>query len=325
MSASITRPPPSGVRGVRLWRAARGIGVAATLGLIVGLFWVPDLALALLWDIVIPLVPASLLVSPALWRNVCPLATLNMLPNRLGTRWLAGRRFATRANVAGIVLLALLVPARRVVFNTDGTALAVTILGIAVTALVLGALFEMKAGFCNAMCPVLPVERLYGQHPLVEVGNPHCTPCTLCATACLDIAARKSIATVLGPARKSVAWLTTPFGAFAAAFPGFVLGYFTARNGPLGSAGSVYLGIAGWAGGSYLATTVAVRAWNVSSAAAIRALAAAAAGLYYWFASAAFAARLGVGGFGTTALRTATLGLVAIWLSSASRRRAPMP
>ena len=38
----------------------------------------------------------------------------------------------------------------------------------------LGRRGERKAGFCNALCPILPVERLYGQAPLVAAGNPRC-------------------------------------------------------------------------------------------------------------------------------------------------------
>jgi hypothetical protein len=47
--------------------------------LLVGLVVESATTLSLLWNLVIPLVPASLLVAPQLWRNVCPLATLNMV------------------------------------------------------------------------------------------------------------------------------------------------------------------------------------------------------------------------------------------------------
>jgi len=314
------------ISNVGLWRAARALAVAATLGLVAALLWVPQVALGVLWDIVIPLVPASLLISPALWRNVCPLAAFNMALNRFGPRQIPTRTFLARATTAGILLLAVLVPARRVVFNTDGPALAVTIVAVALAALALGAVFDAKAGFCNAMCPVLPVERLYGQAPLVAIGNPHCTPCTLCASGCLDVAPRKSIAGALGPARRSAAWLATPYGVFAAAFPGFVVGYSTATNGPLASAGGVYLRVVAWAAASYLVTAVVVLMWKPTWARALRSLAAAAAGLYYWFTSVVVATRVGGGSVGTTALRLIMLALVAGWLWNASRPAAgPRP
>ncbi len=301
------------------WRAAQVVGVAATLALVTALVWKPSVALAVLWDVAIPLVPASLLISPALWRNVCPLATLNMLPNGVAGRRIPGKRLAAAATTAGILLLVILVPARRFLFNADGPALAITILAVAVLALVLGARFEAKAGFCNGVCPVLPVERLYGQHPLVEIGNPRCTPCTLCATGCLDIAPRKSIATVLGPARKSGAWLTTPYGIFAAAFPGFVLGYYLLHNVSLRAAGTVYLEVALWAGASYLVTLAGTWVFGLGAAATVRGLAVTAAGIYYWFASSVMATRLGMGQAGAIALRVATLGLVVVWYWNARR------
>ncbi len=75
----------------------------------------------------IPLIPASLLVTPHLWRNVCPLATLNKATNFLGGRRLLTPRIAGVTGPAGIVLLALMVPARRFLFNTDAAVLAVAI------------------------------------------------------------------------------------------------------------------------------------------------------------------------------------------------------
>lgn len=60
-----------------VWGAVQTAGVLATVGLIFSLIWKPEPALNLLWNVIIPLVPASLLISPMLWRNSCPLATLN--------------------------------------------------------------------------------------------------------------------------------------------------------------------------------------------------------------------------------------------------------
>ena len=80
-----------------------------------------------------------------------------------------------------------------------------------------------------------------------------------------------------------------------------MLGYFTAQNGPSSSAGSVYLGVLAWAGVTCVATAGGVRIFRLGSAPTLRGLAAAAAGLYYWFASAAIAARVGAAGPGTAA------------------------
>ena len=97
--------------------------------------------LGLLWNVAIPVLPAVFLVNPMLWRNACPLATLNKATgDRFGTRQLLGA--GTRAGALGIVLLFVMVPARRFLFNTDGIALAVTIVLVATLALVAGFLYS---------------------------------------------------------------------------------------------------------------------------------------------------------------------------------------
>lgn len=302
-----------------LWRWVQGIGLVATVALLLGLVWRPDASLKILWNVVIPLVPASLLISPMLWRNSCPLATLNMISNRLAGRRTPSGPLAAGSTTLGVALLVVLVPARHFVFNTDGPALAMTIIAVAGAAVVLGAVFDAKAGFCNAMCPVLPVERLYGQSPLVNVANSRCPSCTLCTQACLDLAPRKSIARVLGGARHSRAWLKTPFGIFAASFPGFVLGYFTTADGPLTSAASIYVRVGAWAGLSYVLAVAAVVVFRIPAARIFPALAALAVGLYYWFAAPNLAAALGAPKAGEVVLRVAALSLVAIWWWRAMR------
>lgn len=318
MTAISTRPEKI-QGGAALWRTAQIIGVLSLIVLLVGLVLTTELALDVLWNVLIPLVPASLLISPAIWRNVCPLATINMLLNRsAGSRVLKPDIIPT-AGMWGIVLLGILVPARRFLFNSDGIALAVTITLVAVAALVLGAFFEFKAGFCNAICPVLPVERLYGQHPMVEIGNPRCNPCTLCTPkGCIDLTPTKSIAQTLGSARRSYAWLMTGYGVFAASFPGFVVGYYTTQDGPLATAGAVYTNVALWAFGSYLATVVLVRAFNANAGRTIVLLAASAAGLYYWFAAATITSAFAMEGILTLGIRVVGLTLVGVWLLRAT-------
>jgi len=271
--------------GAGWWHTAQVLGLVVTMILIAGFFVRPDPALNTLWNILIPLVPASLLVSPGLWRNVCPLATLNMIANGAVTKRSLIRGAAPAAGAAGMLLLIVLVPARRFLFNTNGIALAIVVIAVAVAALVLGTLFDMKAGFCNAVCPVLPVERLYGHHPMMNLPNVRCPTCTLCtATGCIDLGPVKSVAQTLGPARRSHAWLGRAFGVFAAAFPGFVIGYYTTQDGPLSQAGAVYIHVLFWMIGSYVVVSLVIRALKLSSGLSLTLLAATAAALYYWYA-----------------------------------------
>ncbi len=311
-----------------LWSFAQAVALLATVVLIGALLAVPDTGLKILWNVLIPLVPASLLITPHLWRNVCPLATLNKLGNGPWARRTLTTRMAALAGVIAIVLLFAMVPARRFLFNTDGVALAATIVAVGVLALALGAVFDMKAGFCNAICPVLPVERLYGQRPLVNLGNPRCPACTHCTqTGCIDLNATKSVAQTLGPARRSSAWLTTGFGAFAAAFPGFVMGYYATQDVALQGAGGVYLEVFLWAIASYVLTTAIVRFWDIPATRMLPMLGGVAAAVYYWFASPLLAAGLSLAPL-EWPLRIGFLSLVAAWSWRAVRhppREAPSP
>ncbi|MCI0455839.1 MAG: hypothetical protein L0Z62_02505 [Gemmataceae bacterium] len=311
--ASLLHPTPASRAGRVGWRTAQVLGVIATVVLLAGLVVRPEAALRILWHVLIPLLPASFLITPALWRSLCPLATLNLWSNGLAGRRRLPAELVSAASLLGVVLLVILVPARRWLFNEDGLALAVTVALLAAAALVLGAFFDAKAGFCNAICPVLPVEKLYGQHPLLEIGNPRCTDCTLCVPkGCLDLAPRRSIAQALGPTRHPHGWLTTVHGVFAAAFPGFVVGYYTTANGPLVTAGWIYLHVTVWAVASYLGTALLVRTLNLSAPPTLALLAAAAVGLYYWFAAPLLASALEMAQAGTWVLRGAALALVAL-------------
>jgi hypothetical protein len=74
---------------IAAWHALRVLSVAAAVGLAVLLVVRPEQGLFLLWQLVIPIVPAVFLVAPGLWRNACPLAALNQLPRLAGFEGLA--------------------------------------------------------------------------------------------------------------------------------------------------------------------------------------------------------------------------------------------
>lgn len=305
---------PLGAAGRVFWTTAQLLGLVTTAVFIVGFFARPDTALNTLWNAAIPLLPATFLINPALWRNSCPLAKLNMLPNRFGGRRVATRHITHSAGALGIVLLVVMVPARRFLFNTDGVALGVTVILIAVAALLLGTLFDAKAGFCNTLCPVLPVERLYGQRPLLDIGNAHCSICTLCTrTACIDLAPKQSVALTLGRSNSAHAWLHTVYGVFAASFPGFVIGYNLTQDGPLSTAGAVYLQVAAWSAGSFGVTYLVVRGLGLSAEVATLTLAGTAFALYYWYAAPVLTTAYRLPVVGTTGIRGAAFLLIAVW------------
>jgi len=309
--AAPVQPP----RHARLWQAAQGLGLLLTVGLLVGLVQRPELTLNILWNAVVPVLPAVFLVSPAIWRNVCPLATLTVLPGgRLGGRTI--REGTVRATLlVGMGLLLVLVPARRFLFNTHGVALAVTIAAVAGLALAAGFAFKRKAGFCNTICPVLPVERLYGQRPLVTVSNVRCVPCIGCTErGCIDLSPSDSLRTAVGPRWFSDWWPLSPFGGFAAAFPGFIVGYYTLANGPATQAAVVYRHVLAAMAASFVLVLLVMKTLRLGAAAGLPILAALGAGLYYWYAANVVTEAWGISGIATWGLRAAALTLILAWL-----------
>lgn len=269
-----------------LWRTAQWIGVLLTVVLIGALVVFPKPTLHLLWDMVIPLLPAVFLVNPLIWRNVCPLATLNHMMPVQPRRPTMPVALLRKGWVVGIVLLFAMVPARRFLFNEHGTVLAVTVALVGALAVAGGALFARRAGFCASICPVLPVEKLYGQAPILHMEGARCSECTLCTSVgCIDLADTKTVAQTIGPLRRDTGWLRTSFGIFAAAFPGFIVAYFTSTNGDLHSAASVYLRMLSFTAISYALVAALTLALSLRAAVAMPFLGAISLGLYYWYAA----------------------------------------
>jgi hypothetical protein len=297
----------------------------ATVLLVVSLVRWPTPTLNILWNAVVPVLPAVFLLNPLLWRNVCPLATLTTLTgDRIGTRAIASHA-VRRTLVAGAILLMVLVSARRLVFNTDGPALAAVIVPVALLALAGGVFFERKAGFCNSICPVLPVERLYGQSPLLTLPNVRCPSCIGCTEqGCLDRSLAHATRTAIGPRAALPTWLHSPFGYFAAGFPGFVTGYFLVDNQPLSGAPRVALVIGTAIAVSVVTITAVVRLFRIPATLALPVLGALAVGLYYWFSGPAIAAAWHLPAATSWSIRAAALLLVGAWLLRALRGPRPL-
>lgn len=170
------------------WRLAQTLVLLAGLGIFAALWLRPALGLDLLWNVLIPVAPALLLLAPGLWRNLCPLATVALLPNKLGrSRGIrVPKRAQARVALAGVLLLFLLIPLRRVVLDHNAVASALLLGGAGLLAMGFGLIFESKAGWCSGFCPVRPVETLYGERPIATFANAHCGSCEFCAAPCPD-------------------------------------------------------------------------------------------------------------------------------------------
>jgi hypothetical protein len=119
------------------------IGTALLLGA-VGVW--PQSLLPMVWNLVIPPLPASFLLAPDLWRAVCPLATAGLVANGLVARRRLSAAGTQRASVVGLLLLAVVVPARHVLSNQHAGAFLALVGALLAAAAAGGAVFDMKAG-----------------------------------------------------------------------------------------------------------------------------------------------------------------------------------
>ena len=141
-----------------------------------------------MWKVVIPLLPVLFLVAPGVWRNICPLAASNQTPRALGITkaktapaWLKEYGYVIAFSLfIGFVVL------RRLGLDDSGPLSAILLLGAMTAAFTGGMLLKGKSGWCSTICPLLPVQRIYGQTPLLMVANAHCQPCVGCVKNCYD-------------------------------------------------------------------------------------------------------------------------------------------
>jgi len=302
-----------------VWHAVRALGVAAAAGIAVLLVLRPEQGLFLLWKLVIPIVPAVFLVAPGLWRNVCPLAALNQLPRLAGfTRGLAHTPLVREYSfVVGIVAFFALVSARKLLFNGDGLATAILIFAALGLAFLGGVVFKGKSGWCSSVCPLLPVQRLYGQTPFVTVPNSHCRPCVGCTKNCYDFNPGVAyLADQYDDDRRYVGYRRF----FAAVFPGFVAAFYLVPDPPAVTVARMYFEFAAYmavslAAFTTLETFAKVRANTLTALFAVIAF-----NLYYWFSAATFVgAASELAGVGAEPLwvwtvRGAVLAVTVVWL-----------
>jgi NADPH-dependent 2,4-dienoyl-CoA reductase/sulfur reductase-like enzyme/ferredoxin len=312
---------------VAAWHAVRVVSVLAYAALVAGLFIRPAGALFAFFKIIIPLLPILFFVAPGLWRNICPLAAANQAPRVLGfTRaftpplWL--RRYGF---IVALVLFFGIASARIALFNSGGQATGILLAVTILNAFLAGLFFKGKSGWCSSICPLLPLQRVYGQTPFLVVPNSHCQPCVGCTKNCYDF--KPQVAYQADLHDSDTSWVS-PRKLFAAALPGFVLGFFTlVSRTDLGTA-HVYERLALYFLGSIGSFYLLEALLPVTSAMLTAVYASVAINLFYWYASgvlaASFATVTGISiPWVSWPIRAIVWALTIIWLTRtyAARRR----
>lgn len=214
-----------------IWHALRIVSVATVITLCIGLVAYPEVTLSVFWGLVIPFLPLLFFIAPGLWRNLCPVAALNQAPRVFSfsralkpPKWLGKYGY-----LLGVSLYLTIVPTRKVLFNEEGLALALLILAVLMAAFIGGVVFKGKSGWCSSICPMLPVQRLYGQTPFITVRNTHCNPCLGCTKNSYDYDPTVAYLTDLYQKDRDVAKYRK---GFAGALPGVILAFYMIPTPP---------------------------------------------------------------------------------------------
>ncbi len=193
---------------------------------------------------------------------------------------------AAALGLISMILLFVVVPMRRIGLNVDGTLTAIMLISAAVVAGVMGSLFEMRSGWCTSLCPIHPVERLYGTNPAIAFKNARCDLCEGCSNPCPDSTPAMT-PTVTGATK--VQQLLGNF--LVGSFPGFVWGWYQVQDYPPDHVGTQEIITAYiWPCGACIVTYAVFKIGehifrHRDDARAIlhRAFAAAAISTYYWY------------------------------------------
>lgn len=208
-----------------VWMVARLFCLALALAEIATLLLRPELGLTLFWAIIVPCLPALFAIAPGLWRQVCPMAFLNQLPQMGGFGLARTLPVAMRywSYVLGIVVLIAMVSLRRPLLNATGWATAALCGASLVLAFVGGVIYKGRSGWCGTFCPLAPVQRSHGQAPLVVVRNGYCPTCVGCQKNCFDFNPR---AAIFGDLNDSDHRHAQQRVFFMSMLPGLIWGYY---------------------------------------------------------------------------------------------------
>jgi len=204
------------------WKSLQILFWFIGIGLLLIMLFLPPLGVTLFWNILIPVAPALLVIGTGIWRNICPLATTAIIPDRLG---ISQKKKITSAQqqtlqLLGVIGLLLIIPLRHVLFNINGQATALIIISLSLVAFSSGLIFESRSAWCSGLCPIHPVEKLYGSGVAFSLPNAQCNTCAKCSVPCPDSTKNLTPSALKSATSKLVENL------LAGAFPGYIWGWF---------------------------------------------------------------------------------------------------
>ncbi len=288
---------------IRVWHGVRIGSVVLYLALCVGLWFRPAGGQFWFFKVIVPLLPILFFTAPGLWRNICPLAAANQTPRVRGFTkaftppdWL--RRYGA---LISIFLFFGITSTRIAFFNASAPGLSILLSLTILNAFVAGWMFKGKSGWCSSICPLLPLQRAYGQTPFAMVPNSHCQPCVGCTKNCYDF--RPSVAYQADLHDPDPQW-SAPRKLFVSALPGFVLGFFLLVSHTGIALPEVYLRLAAFFLGSVGLFYFVQAFTGLESSLIVAFWAATAISIFYWFSGVTLASSF-----------TTITGVHAAWLA----------
>jgi NADPH-dependent 2,4-dienoyl-CoA reductase/sulfur reductase-like enzyme/ferredoxin len=129
------------------------------------------------------------------------------------------------AYLVSTLVFFFVVTLRHVVFNTEPEAL-LSLMSVALgLAFMGGVVFKGRSGWCGTLCPLAPIQKAYGQAPVVLVKNGYCPTCVGCQKNCYDFNPRAAMHSDLSDADP---WYSGHRELFVAGLPGLAIGFYTA-------------------------------------------------------------------------------------------------
>src|SRR4051794_23804536 len=223
---------------ISVWQLLRVCSLIGALVVVVLLVAVPGTGLFVMWKVVIPLLPLLFMTAPGLWRNLCPLAASNQMPRWLGiTKGLTAPKWLREYGyVIAFSLFIGFVALRKLGMDDSGPWSALLLIGAMTAGFTGGMVLKGKSGWCSTVCPLLPVQRIYGQTPFVLMANSHCQPCVGCVKNCYDFNPK---AAYLADLNDSDPYWSGYRKLFVGAFPGLIYAFFHVPDHPSASVGEI--------------------------------------------------------------------------------------
>jgi hypothetical protein len=204
----------------RLWKDNAELVLLITLIFSAPLFFFFDNTTALVWTIVIPVLPFAIIVMGfSNWRNICPLAAVSKISQKLNlnNKRKVPKWFENNLYLFQYFLLFALLTLRLTTLNFNNAYLGLFFIFTFVAAFVTNLIFTGKS-WCNFFCPVGVVERIYCVSNAQNYRhNSACSTCTACKKNCPDIDMESNYWKEKSNKQKNFVFYS---------FPGMILGFY---------------------------------------------------------------------------------------------------